>query len=69
MFTTEVGMSSSKFKNLGYRWVPSIEKISEIGYLLVLGTEEFLEVGYRWVPSTEKISKDAYRWDLKIFHD
>ena len=35
----------SKFKNLGYRWVP--------------GTEEILEVGYRWVPGTEEILKDG----------
>ena len=50
------GRYSSKFKNLGYRWVPGTEKISEIGYRWVLGTKKISEIGYR----PEKIF--GYRW-------
>ena len=63
---TEVGMSGTlvPIKNLGYRWVPGTEKISEVGYRWVLGTEEILEVGYRGVPDTEEILEVEYRWVL-----
>ena len=40
----------SKFKNLGYRWVP--------------GTEEILEIGYRFVPGISQenvLGTDEYR--------
>ena len=57
----------SNFKNLGYRWVPGTEKISEIGYRWVPGTEKISEIKYRWVPVTEKISKVVYRWVPRKF--
>ena len=34
------GWYPSEFQNLWYRWVLDNEKISEVGYRLVTGTEE-----------------------------
>ena len=51
-------------QNLGYRWVPDTEKISEFEYRWVPGTEEILEVGtasYRVSRKFKNLDTAGYR--------